>query len=212
MSETKRIFIAAPLTGFTMANIHACYARQAESALREHEITAHWRPERAGSHITLRFVGDVDAGEPLERLYEAVKDVANRHAPLIITLGGKGVFDPNYGHPDKLPRLVHWVGVGGQILRLCTLAELVESAVYEAGHGAAQFDFKPHFTIGRMDCESWEDGQTLTAAWQDRPEPPGHDAPYMIHRIGMYASERMPNGSIVYVRVGQELRLNPQML
>lgn len=205
MSETRRIFIAVPLMGQGMANVHAAYERQARTVIEEHSPHAIWKPEQAGSHVTLRFVGDVPAGETLELLYDLVRDAVGQHPPFIIALGGKAVWQTD-------ERLVLWVGVGGQETHLAALAHDVSAAVVGAGYQSLRYDFVGHFTIGRVTVPNPATAELIGQRWSEHPDPAGAGVPYMVKEAGMYASEIMLNGSIVYVRVGQPMRLDPALL
>ena len=208
-----RIFFAAQIGGPVMDRINAAYIRQIRDAIKENEIKAEWRPELIGNfHVTLRFVGEVAYDAEIERLHDLVKDVANSHPPLILTLGGKGVFGPSHIHGNERVSKTYWVGVGGQLGTLCDLAGGVDQAVEEAGYGPSVYDYRPHLTIGRATCERWQDAQTLDQAWTETPDPAGHGYPYLVHEIGMYESRRMPNGTTMYVRVSQRMPLNPTLL
>lgn len=211
MSETRRIFMAAPLAGRLIAKIHDGYNRQVEQAIADYQIPATWTPEDAGRHITLRFVGDVETGAPLIELYTAMNEVAAQHPPMILTLGGRGVFNISR-KPQDAPKQAYWVGVGGHVSQLCGLAAAMDSAIRGAGYPPATFDFKPHFTIGRADCETWDGAATLRKAWETADSPTWHTTPYLLREVGMYASERMASGKVMYVRVGQPMPLNPAML
>lgn len=212
MSDTKRIFIAVPLLGIAVAKIHANYVRQVDEYMKEIPVRADWKPEQAGIHITLRFVGDVETGKAMDDLHTRLHDVARQHPPVILTMGGKGTFRINRSEPEDPPKQVLWVGVGGNVVELCHLAAQVDRTVEDAGYEATVYDFRPHVTIGRADCASEDDGDKLKGAWENTADPEGHVFPYLAREIRMYASDQMPNGTVVYTQVGNRMGLNPALL
>jgi len=117
------------------------------------------RPE--GIHLTLKFLGDVDAGQ-----IEAIGQVLERELYLFprftINAKGLGVF------PDATRPRVLWVGVEGK--PLAELAERVEKALTSLGFAQEKRKFTPHLTIGRWRQFKRSD-KNLTdalAKWQER--------------------------------------------
>ena len=96
------------------------------------------RPEQI--HLTLRFLGDVDAGLE-ERIVERL--AAIQVEAFVLAVEGLGTFPPN-----RPPRIV-WAGVGSGHPRLYQLRQRLDDALLAAG---AEFDvenFHPHFTLAR---------------------------------------------------------------
>lgn len=97
---------------------------------------------RSNLHVTLRFLGDRIAGAALDRLDDALGEIATATPAFTIDVRGIGVF-PN---PAR-PRLI-WVGLESPNLR--TLAAQVEGAAVAAGLSPEERGFTPHLTIGRI--------------------------------------------------------------
>ena len=96
-----------------------------------------------GIHLTLKFLGNVDASE-MPKLKEALSGAVSGVAPFSLELGNPGAF-PNT-HP---PRVV-WVGVGGEMETLQTLHNNVERELAPLGFSPEGRSFSPHLTLGRV--------------------------------------------------------------
>ena len=92
-------------------------------------------------HLTMKFLGDVDAAGAA-RLAVAADVVAARHRPFAMTLGGVGAF-PNF----RRVRVV-WMGVESEP-RLELLHHDLELACGEAGFEVEGRLFRPHITLAR---------------------------------------------------------------
>lgn len=91
-------------------------------------------------HITLRFVGQVEAAG-YER-WLAEMDTRRAPAPFRVTLGGLGAF------PRPPKATVLWVGVESK--DLAELAASVDEAADAAGLGTEERPFRPHLTVSRL--------------------------------------------------------------
>ena len=128
--------------------------------LRQKISGIRWTPQ-TNCHLTLKFLGDVDAGQ-----IEAIGQVLERELSLFprftINAKGLGVF------PDATRPRVLWVGVEGK--PLAELAERVEKALTSLGFAQEKRKFTPHLTIGRWRQFKRSD-KNLTdalAKWQER--------------------------------------------
>src|SRR2546423_12269227 len=83
-----RLFFAIELSVAVAESLH-----QAGGPLRALEPELGWAAADK-LHLTMKFLGDVD-DEGAARLIEAADDVARRHRPFEMTLGGVGAF-PNF--------------------------------------------------------------------------------------------------------------------
>ena len=99
----------------------------------------------SGIHLTLKFLGDVDAGR-VEDLLSAMGTAARRFesCSLPLALSGLGVF-PNAREPRVL-----WAGVKGDLEALGRLQTLVDKALNELGFALERRPFRPHLTLGRV--------------------------------------------------------------
>lgn len=113
------------------------------------------RPE--GIHLTLKFLGDVEAGR-IEGLGRAVEDAVSGLAPFTLDVKGVGVF-PN----AKAPRVV-WLGLGGEVAALAQLYDRVEAACGSLGFPREDRPFRAHLTLGRVKSPQGKDALTRAVA------------------------------------------------
>jgi 2'-5' RNA ligase len=99
----------------------------------------------AGIHLTLKFLGDVDAGR-VPDLLDSMERASTRFesSSLSLSLSGLGVF-PN----DREPRVL-WAGVTGDLAQLGRLQALVDEELSELGFARERRPFRPHLTLGRV--------------------------------------------------------------
>jgi len=101
-----------------------------------------WRwPRIDGVHLTLRFLGDVDADRDAVAR-RAWYDAVRMHAPFELRLDLPGRF-PERGRPRIL-----WAGIQPSP-SLDTLAAALESAARESGFAPETREFRPHLTLAR---------------------------------------------------------------
>jgi 2'-5' RNA ligase len=112
-------------------------SEQAVTHLREHLASARTSTPQQW-HVTLAFLGDVPAAEPL---YDGLRDAAAAHEPFSLRLVGSGRFG----------RRATWVGIGGDVIHLHSLAEHVQDACRAAGVPLEPRPYRPHLTVGRVD-------------------------------------------------------------
>lgn len=121
-----------------------------QDALREAFAGARWvRPD--GIHLTLRFLGEVDAatvnalGEDLRIL------VARSGPPFSLRVGGVGFF------PLRARPRVVWIGLHnpaddpGALARFTALQASIEETVRRAGLSPETRAFHPHLTLARLE-------------------------------------------------------------
>jgi 2'-5' RNA ligase len=94
-------------------------------------------------HLTLKFLGDVDATQ-MPALERAVMDAGVGFAPFTLTLHALGAF-PNLRKPN-----VVWIGLQGEIESAARLAEKIDAACAELGYAREARPFAPHLTLGRV--------------------------------------------------------------
>jgi len=98
------------------------------------------RPE--GSHITLKFFGDIFRDNMI-CISEVVEKNVRGIAPITLDVRSPG------GFPSlKKPRVV-WLGIGGEIQRLEALQATIDRDLKECGFPGENRPFKPHLTLGR---------------------------------------------------------------
>ena len=107
------------------------------------------RPE--GVHLTLKFLGDIDAGS-VPAVSRAMAQCAASAAPFDLFLEGVGVF-PN----ARRPRVI-WIGLGGALEPLLALQHSIDRELEGLGFARERRPFTPHLTLGRV-----RDGSTRFA-------------------------------------------------
>lgn len=96
-----------------------------------------------GVHITLKFLGNVDAALVPE-LSEALTGAAHGAMPFRLVLRGLGAF------PDERAPRVLWAGIDGDTDALGALARRVDDACAGLGFPRERRPFSPHLTIARL--------------------------------------------------------------
>jgi len=96
-----------------------------------------------GIHLTLKFLGNIPSRRVTE-ITEAIKKAAQGLSPFHLEIFGLGAF-PSV----KQPRVV-WVGVGGELDKLSTLQQNVDSALAALGFAREERSFVPHLTVARV--------------------------------------------------------------
>lgn len=140
VTDTVRVFAALDLPDFAKTALEMTVRELQESL--SHGIR--WvAPE--GVHLTLKFLGDVDAGL-LEEIFGAMRKAAVEFPPesIEVHLGELGVF-PN----RKEPRVL-WAGVNGNMNDLSRLQQLVDDSLFTLEFAKERRPFRPHLTLGRV--------------------------------------------------------------
>jgi 2'-5' RNA ligase len=94
-------------------------------------------------HLTLKFLGDVEAGATKEMSAALGRVVANL-APFPVSARGVGFF-PNAGRPRVI-----WVGLEDPEHQLKGLHGAVEAALAKVGGPRSEGTFVPHVTVARV--------------------------------------------------------------
>jgi 2'-5' RNA ligase len=94
-------------------------------------------------HITLKFLGDVDAKE-IHRVCEAVQKAVADAPPFEFEIRGAGAF-PKASRPRTV-----WLGVAQGREELIDLNKRIEPALEKLGFRREARRFQPHLTIGRV--------------------------------------------------------------
>lgn len=99
--------------------------------------------EPALLHVTLKFLGEIDAGR-IPALQAIVRQVVAPCAPFALTLDRVGAFP----HLDRAR--VIWAGAGHTPAPLASMAAAFEEALCEVGFAKEQKPFTAHVTLGRV--------------------------------------------------------------
>ena len=150
--EKLRVFVAVELPDAAKEELAGLAAAIDALGVREARTV---RPE--GVHLTLKFLGEVDAGLIPE--IKSAMDAAAGTEPFDLSLGDAGVF------PSPEAARVLWVGVAGELGCLKRLQSAVERSMSGLGFRPERRGFNPHITAGRIrDGVSRSDRRRVTRA------------------------------------------------
>ena len=188
--ETVRVFVALDLPAEAKETLRATVSTL------EQELSPGVRWVRSeGIHLTLKFLGNVDAGlvPDLLRAMEASAREFDRDS-FRLNLSGLGVF-PNAREPRVL-----WAGVAGEMEPLAALQELVDVAISELGFSRERRPFRPHLTIGRVrDQVLPEERRRIGEVMRETKLPPTDS--WQVDEMHLIRSTLTPQGAI-YVSIG----------
>ena len=143
------------------------------------------RPE--AMHLTLKFLGDVDAAR-LPALARVVAAVAARHHPFGLSVSRLGAF------PGGRRLQVVWAGIEGDLAALLALRDALEAALAAEGHAAEARAFRPHVTLGRTrDGMRPDEAERISAALATTALP--HGLAFAVERVVLYRSHLGAGGS-----------------
>lgn len=143
------------------------------------------RPEAV--HLTLRFLGNVDA-ERVAELAAALEAAVGPLAAFELRLDGTGVF-PNARAPS-----VVWAGLGGESAALVRLVAAVGNATAGVGAPAESRPYQPHLTLGRVRGKlDRRDAEALAASLRGLTYE--GTAPFSVDGVSLMRSEIGPGGA-----------------
>lgn len=188
--EPIRTFIAIELTD---ALHHALASVQTQFKRDRAARFVRWvAPENI--HITLKFLGDVDADQ-LPAVQRAIADACADTAPFALTLGGAGAF-PNTRRPN-----VVWIGTRGQVEIAARLAQKMDDACAALNFARDERPFAPHLTLGRVKRDASPSERQLIGALIENT-PVGDLGALRVERVSVMKSVLKPGGS-VYTRMAE---------
>ncbi len=181
--ETIRTFVAADLPNSHRDPVARCIEK-----LRRTGADVKWA-EPENLHLTLRFLGEIDAAR-VARADAALRAVAAASSAFEARLSGLGCF-PN----ARAPRVI-WLGFDAGREALTGLAGAVERELAQAGFPAADKPFAPHLTLGRV-----RGPRGLDALKALLEGPPGTFAaePFRVGHVTLYRSTLTPAGPVYAV-------------
>ncbi|HEX8335136.1 MAG TPA: RNA 2',3'-cyclic phosphodiesterase, partial [Pyrinomonadaceae bacterium] len=176
---TLRVFCAVELPG----EVRAAAAAHASRLRRDFpEARASWaRPE--GLHITLKFVGEVEAPRVVA-LARAAAAAAKGFSPFRLSVEESGTF------PPRGAARVLWLSVSDASGQLSRLQRLLEQECDAAGFPREPRAFKPHLTLARL--RTPKDALALSEAHRRAPFGP-YD--FQVSELLVIRSELGPGGS-----------------
>ncbi len=188
-TESKKIrtFVAVELSDEVKTHIAAAIDQLRSEQINNLRLV---RPE--GVHLTLKFLGDIDA-DRVTAVAEAMSQVAVRHTPFGLILGATGVF------PNANRARVLWIGVDGDLEPLRLLQAGIEDALTAIGFSPEKRGFNPHLTIGRMHHRASRSDRSRAADTLSSLLLPERQ-PIAVNAISLMKSTLLPDGAI-YERI-----------
>jgi 2'-5' RNA ligase len=146
-----------------------------------------------GTHLTLKFLGDINAAIT-GGITAAMQKAAVGIHPFRLNISGLGVF------PDSTRPRVVWVGLSGDLDRLVLLQKNIESALSPLGFAAEARAFTPHLTLGRVrDNARPDERQSLGQLVSGTASPTDNE--FSIASVYLIRSQLTPQGPI-YTTIG----------
>lgn len=163
---------------------------QATAPLRAAGLPVNWISP-ASLHLTLKFLGEVDA-ERLPELTRAAATAAARAKPIELRIGGIGAF-PSFRQPRTL-----WLGVDATP-QLRMLKQDIEWEFAPIGFPRETRAFQPHITLGRARPDAKAgDFRTMESICG----PTTYSFTFTIDRLEVMESRLTPSGA-VYQRIAE---------
>ena len=192
MAARMRLFIAIDVPGAVRDALVG-----AQQSLRERAPPRlRWtRPD--AMHLTLKFLGDVDAAR-VPSLSRVVAGVAARHQSFGLSVSRLGAF------PGGRRLQVVWAGIEGDLQALGALRDALEAALVADGYAAETRAFRPHVTLGRTRGGMRPDeAERISAALTATALP--HGLAFTVERVVLYRSHLGAGGSRYEVLAAAEL-------
>jgi len=146
------------------------------------EVKAGWeRPEKM--HVTLKFLGDVDASRVPSLTAAAGRSTAGLSS-FALSTEGTGAFPP-HGSPRVL-----WLGLRDEAGALALLQRRLEEECYAEGFAREPRPFKPHLTLARI--RTPQGARELADAHRQTPFGP---VTFEISELILIRSQLGPGGS-----------------
>jgi RNA 2',3'-cyclic 3'-phosphodiesterase len=194
--EPFRLFVAVTVPEGVKDAIEKAQAQLRRAAPEGH---VRWT-RRDQLHVTLRFLGNVEAGR-VAPLTEALQGCCQQFAPLHMRAEQIGFF------PDsRFPRVV-WVGVQDALDQLRLLQGAVQTATAAFTTEEAEERFAGHVTLGRVKGLRRPDAETLAGAAARAAEAPFGQ--WVAKEIEIIRSELSPKGALYTSLAGVALTGSP---
>jgi len=137
-------------------------------------------------HLTIIFLGSVDE-DKIDDIKEKVNLAVKGFSVFKTRLNDIGVF-PNW----RKPRVI-WIGLGGEIERLSTLREELQTGLKVLGFKPEKRPFAPHLTIGRF--KGLLDRDEELKSILDRYHDLSGDLQYL-NELVLFKSDLKPDGPV----------------
>jgi RNA 2',3'-cyclic 3'-phosphodiesterase len=183
-SGTIRAFIAIELERDVLQALDDV---QRELKRRVHGNPVRWTAS-SGIHLTLKFLGNVPAGQ-VPQIMSAIERVGATAQAFPLSFAHLGCF-PNL----QRPRVV-WVGLESASGVLLALQQAVEEAVAPLGYPTEERGFTPHLTLGRAQrTASTEELRALGRVIAEQQAT--QVASMWVDAVSLMRSELRPSGAI----------------
>lgn len=175
--ERLRLFVAVDLPPDLLEALDESLA-----ALRSRPevASARWTVP-ANQHVTLKFLGWVDAGT-VGPIAETLATVASSHEPATITLTNLGAF------PSERGARVLWAGLHDPAGLLTALVSDLDPALVPLGFEPENRRFTPHLTLARFKPPG-------SVAGVLAEEPRVAEPSFEVDRVHLYRSHLHPRGA-----------------
>lgn len=151
-----------------------------------------------GIHLTLKFLGNISPLKVAD-VSKVMKDASVGTSTFSLTVSGLGAF-PNLQRPRVL-----WVGVGGELDKLVTLQQRIDSGLGVLGFAPEKRPFAPHLTLARLrEGTSPDRLREFGALVAKKPMAVGYD--FVVNSINLMKSVLMPTGAVYNCLTKVELK------
>lgn len=177
--DRARSFIAAELSEEAREGVWEC-----EQALRRHIGSEMKWVEKANLHVTLRFLGEVEASlleECVPVLEQACRDLPPFHAQVL----GLDAF------PNRRRVRVLWCGISEGAEEMHQLAQVTDAALKSIFPTAKEERFHPHITIARARGDLLQPEGARAIEWE--AEAPRRVS-FTVHEVSIMKSQLRPEG------------------
>lgn len=137
---TKRLFIGLSFEESLKRQIQDVVKKLKVNADKK-DLQVKWTPEE-NIHLTIKFLGETDV-DGIEALKSKLHKLAKSLSPIQLKIRGMG------GFPEETQARILWLGVQNKST-LRGLQSIVENTMIDMGFEAADQNFIPHITIGRL--------------------------------------------------------------
>ena len=138
-------------------------------------------------HVNLKFLGDTTESQ-VDQIRQAVEPAISHVSSFNLEIKGFGAFPDN-----RAPRVL-WIGLGGALDNLTTLAECIGNAVVPLGFPQEDRPFRPHLTVARVKKDHRAVGGALdTLGVLTDPFVCG---PLPVERVTLFKSDLRPTGPV----------------
>jgi 2'-5' RNA ligase len=145
-------------------------------------------------HLTLKFLGSVDAGR-LESIKEAAATAVRSQHPFELTTGSIGFF------PGPQRARVFWLGLEGDTEELGRLQQGIDRAMAGLGFEIESRPFTAHLTLARLRDEC-SGAERLEFAGMVRPAVFEPGPPIQVQAVALMRSQLTPRGAL-YTRLAE---------